>query len=112
LARKFDAVYVGHFGMNRYCERKKEEQEAMLAKLQNYPGEVMITRGGTRGSEIELCQNNINKLDSATKKNKQKSNKAYSLKRACHQISEITAFVATVFLLLFTIQLTQAMVWS
>lgn len=112
LARRFDASYVAQFGMHLYCDKKKKEQEAMLEKLNNYPGEVAVTHGGTRKGEIKTCQDNITKLDNAAKKNATGRDRSYLFKRICHQIAEITVIAATVLLLFFTIQLTQAMIWG
>lgn len=112
LSRRFDAAYAAQFGMNLYCEKKKKEQEAMLAKLQNYPGEVMVSNNGNREEEIGTCQSNIEKLGIAAEKNAKDRDRSFFLKRACHKIAEVSVLMATLLLLFFTIQLTQAMIWG
>jgi len=112
LAKRFDAAYVAQFGMHLYCEKKKKEQEAFLDKFENYPGEVLVTEGGTREEEIEKCKENITKLTYGVTLNSTKRDRSYKLKRICHVTSEISVVVATTLLLLFTIQLTQAMIWG
>ena len=113
LSRRFDALYLGHFGMANYCKRKREQQEAIHQKLQNsQSNEILVTKGGTRESEIEICKSNIQKLRNAEHKNANARDREQFLKRLCHQIAELIVVVATILLLFFTIQLTQAMIWG
>lgn len=112
MARRFDAAYAAYFGMHLYCDKKLKEQEARLAKLKNYLGKVLVTGGGTREGEIQKCSANITELEKAVAKNVRGRDSSYNLKRICHRTTEITVSLATLLLLLFTIQLTQAMIWG
>lgn len=112
IARRFDAAYAAYFGMHLYCDRKKKEQEARLAKLKNYPGEILVTNSGTREGEIQKCGDNIAELEGAVAKNARGRDRSYNLKRICHLVAEVTVSLATLLLLLFTIQLTQAIIWG
>lgn len=112
LARRFDAIYVANFGMHLYCGKKKVEQETVLAKLMRYPGQVLISHGRTRQGEIQMCKDNINKLSKAETENMRRRDRAYFWKTTSHRVCEITVLLATILLLFFTVQLTQAMIWG
>lgn len=112
VARRADAAYSGAFGMHNWTEKKKAEQEARKAFLNTHRGQVSVTNGGNEDSEIVLCDENIQRLISAVKKNKQDRDFHYNLKFWCHRIAEITVIIATLLLFFFTIQMMQAIVWG
>ncbi|PIZ47971.1 hypothetical protein CO180_02930 [candidate division WWE3 bacterium CG_4_9_14_3_um_filter_41_6] len=111
ISKKFDAIYLGYFGMGHYAGKLAEFEKANIGFIKVHEGALLMT-GGTEDSAVETSNHNSDVASRAAKKNTKKSDLYYSLMRGCEISAEMCAFFASILLFIFFWQLTQSVVWN
>jgi len=110
LAKRFDAEYTAVVGMVNYIDKSKAKEESLITALNTMS--ILITKGGTKESELTTARENIKKYEMAYLSNSKIKTRAYNIMYYAHLLTEMVVMVATFLLLFFVIQLSQAIIWG
>lgn len=110
LSKRVDAYYLSAFGFahwtKRYYEMLEKQGELMLKTPHRF-----VVEDGTLEESLKIDRSNIQKLKQAHVTNENKSKKYYFYMQICHRLAESAATLGLIFLLLFAVVLTQAVVF-
>lgn len=112
LSKKYDAFYISAFGMSRYTERYREYEEVQLELLEVNKDDILFTRGGEWQEQTQVKRDNIDKLKTAHGSNKKRSDIYWVIVRICYTTAQIGATLGLILLLLFSVLLTQSVVFG
>jgi hypothetical protein len=110
LSKRFDAEYTAVVGMVNYIDKSKAKEESLIKALNKMS--ILITKGGTKESELTTARENISKYEVAYLSNSKLKNRSYLIMYYSHLAAEIMVLTGTLLLLLFVIQLSQAIIWG
>jgi hypothetical protein len=109
FAKRFDAYYISSFGFanwtKKYYEMLEEQTEFTLKNPDR-----MVVKDTTLEASMKIDRENIQKLKQAHITNESKSKRYFGLVQISHRVAEIAAPLGLIFLILFTVLLTQSVV--
>jgi len=109
LSRRFDAYYISFNSLENYCKKLLEERESKLVIFQKYP-ETVEVHGGVE-NQILSIKSDIKLVREMLPKNVKGNKLWYNLMKWTGYTTEFFAIIATIIMLLFTVQLSQSLVW-
>lgn len=108
-SKKLDTYYLSSHSGENYSEKLLKERESILSFAEKYPMQIKI-QGGVE-NQINVYKDDITKIKAVIAKNRFSSSFYLKCVQLCRSISDLTVFIATLFLFLFAVQLAQALVW-
>jgi hypothetical protein len=110
VSKRFRSKYIGHFGMANYVAKYKDYEEAQLKTVREQNGNAYFEKSQEEFEKTK--RHNIALLTEVMNNQNKKRDFSYNIMRICHSIAEISTMAGLIFLLLFSIQLGQAIVWQ
>lgn len=110
LSKRFDSAYVGYFGMANCDKKRKDYEIEMQNYVTNHPP-IYPAQQSPEGFR-HIGTENIEKLNRAIPDQEKGRDSTYIVMRLFHKASEVFALLGIISLFIFSIQLTQALVWK
>lgn len=110
LSRKLDSYYTGYFGSENYTEAYMNFEKAAYDYMCKYPDTIHFVK--PLNEQKKIYEYNIKLLEEANKKNKKSKDFWYRIMRIANISAEICALLGVILLMLFSIQLTQSLIWK